>query len=169
MDHQLSEHKLILLYVIREKENIKVTDLNDFILFRGYMDYFSMQAYLQELMEAGLILLVSREEAQYYTLHPDGEKLVELFRARIPHSIREDIRTYAKNSCMGDSPLVEVDAKIEEIREGHFEVRCIVRDYDRTVLDFIKQVSDEAQANTIRNLWLQKGMNVYWNLLKELS
>ena len=48
------------------------------------MDYFSMQAYLQELMEAGLILLVSREEAQYYTLHPDGEKLVELFRLEFP-------------------------------------------------------------------------------------
>lgn len=169
MDHQLSENKLILLYVIREKENIKATDLSDFVLFRGYMDYFSMQNYIAELCESRLIAEMTMDEMLYYTLLPQGEEVVELFRARIPHSIREEIRNYAKNSCLEDSPLMEVDAKIEKLGEDRFEVRCQVRDYDRPVLDFIKIAIDEEAAYHIRNQWLQKGMSVYWNLLKELN
>ena len=169
MDHQLSENKLILMYIIREKENIKVSDLSDYVLFRGYMDYFSMQNYLAELCDSNLVLEVRKDGVRYYTLHPQGEEVVELFKARIPHSIREEIRDYAKNSCLDDSPLIEVDAKIEKVAEERYEVRCLVRDYDRTVLDFIKTAPDEQAAYQIRNQWLQKGMNVYWNLLKELA
>ena len=94
---------------------------------------------------------------------------MELFKARIPHSIREEIREYAENSCVDGSPLMEVDAKIEKIGEERYEVRCLVRDYDRTVLDFIRTVADEQAAYQIRNQWLKKGMSVYWNLLKELN
>ncbi len=169
MDHQLSENKLILMYVIREKENIQASDLSDYVLFRGYMDYFSMQNYIAELCEAGLVLEVIKDELRYYTLHPQGEEVVELFKARIPHSIREEIREYAENSCVDGSPLMEVDAKIEKIEEERYEVRCLVRDYDRTVLDFIRTVADEQAAYQIRNQWLKKGMSVYWNLLKELN
>lgn len=169
MDQQLSENKLILLYIIREKENIKATDLSDFVLFRDYMDYFSMQNYIAELCEGNLIVEMMVQETLYYTLHPQGEEVVELFRARIPHSIREEIRDYAKNSCLEDSPLMEVDAKINQLGEGRYEVCCQVRDYDRLVLDFIKTAMDEEAAYRIRNQWLQKGMSVYWNLLKELN
>jgi len=135
MDQQLSENKLILLYIIREKENIKATDLSDFVLFRDYMDYFSMQNYIAELCEGNLIVEMMVQETLYYTLHPQGEEVVELFRARIPHSIREEIRDYAKNSCLEESPLMEVDAKINQLSEGRYEVCCQVRDYDRLVLD----------------------------------
>ena len=169
MDQQLSENKLILMYIIREKENIQISDLTDFVLFRGYMDYFAMQNYIDELLEAGLVLEVSKDDVRYYTLHPHGEEVVELFRARIPHSIREEIREYAKNSCLNGSPLMEVDAKIEKIGEERYEIRCQVRDYDRTVMDFIKTAADEQAAFQIRNQWLQKGMSVYWNLLKEFN
>ena len=169
MDHQLSENKLILMYVIREKENIQASDLSDYVLFRGYMDYFSMQNYIAELCEAGLVLEVIKDDLRYYTLHPQGEEVVELFKARIPHSIREEIREYAENSCVDGSPLMEVDAKIEKIGEDRYEVLCLVRDYDRTVLDFIRTAADEQAAFGIRNQWLQKGMSVYWNLLKELN
>lgn len=169
MDHQLSENKLILLYIIREKENIKATDLSDFVIFRGYMDYFSMQSYIGELCDAGLVVEVMMDDTLYYTLHPQGEEVVELFRARIPHSTREDIRNYAKNSCLNGSPLLEVDAKIEKLGEEHYEVHCQVRDYDRPVLDFIKKAAEEQAAFRIRNEWLKKGMSVYWNLLKELN
>jgi len=140
MDHQLSENKLILMYVIREKENIQASDLSDYVLFRGYMDYFSMQNYIAELCEAGLVLEVVKDDLRYYTLHPQGEEVVELFKARIPHSIREEIREYAENSCVDGSPLMEVDAKIEKIGEERYEVRCLVRDYDRTVLDLLEQL-----------------------------
>ena len=169
MDHQFSEHKLILLYIIREKEIIKVSDLSDFVMFRGYMDYFSMQNYISELCDAALIAETVIDGMQGYQLLSQGKEVVELFRTRIPHSIREDIREYATNSYLKGSPLLEVDATIEQKAEERFEVKCVARDYDKVLLSFIKITSDEETANQVRNEWLQKGMTVYWNLLKEIG
>lgn len=169
MDHQLSENKLILLYTIHEKMNIKATDLFDFILYHGYMDYFSLQNYMTELVDAGLVVEINQNEEVYYTTLPTGDEVLEMFRARIAHSTREDIRSYALNSELGDSPLMGVDAEIEKINEGHYEVHCRVLDYDRAVMDFLKQASSEEMANKVRNNWLQKGMSVYLNITKELN
>ena len=169
MDHQLSQNKLILLYLIREKENITPAELSDFVLFRGYMDYFTMQNYIAELLEAGLIVSLSANDRAYYTLHPQGEEVVELFRARIPHSIREEIRDYAQNSFLHGSPLLEVEAKIEKQAEEKYAVRCLIKDYDQTVMDVLLMAGSQEEAYQIRNNWQKKGMSVYWNLLRELN
>ena len=169
MDHQLSENKLVLLYTIHEQENIKQRDLFDFVQFGGYMSFFDMQSCMQELEEAHLVVEMNQGETVYYTTLPEGDTVVEMFRARIPHSIREDIRNYVKNAVLSGSPLRDVDASIEKLDEDHYEVRCCVRDYDRSVLDFVKTASSEEAAYHIRNEWLKKGMSVYWNIVKELS
>ncbi|MCF0135813.1 MAG: DUF4364 family protein [Lachnospiraceae bacterium] len=170
MDHQPSENKLILLYLIHEKENIKSTDLYDFVLFHGYMEYFTLQSMLAEMELSGLVVEMQHGGEVYYTTLPEGDTIVEMFRARIPHSIREDIRSYALNSEIhGDSPLMGADVEIEKKDEEHYEVRCRVLDYDRAVLDIMKTATSEEMANRVRNTWLQKGMSVYWNIIKELD
>ena len=169
MDSQLSEKKLILLYLISKSDTITPTELSDFVLFRGYMDYFSMQNYMEELVESELVVYIKSEDQLYYTLHPQGDEVVELFRARIPHSIREDINTYTKNSFLHGSPLLEAEAIIERKPDDQYQVLCRIMDYDRTVLELKASAVSEEAANTIRNHWRQKGMNIYWNLLKEVN
>jgi predicted transcriptional regulator len=168
MDNQLSENKLILLYLIREKENITPAELSDFILFRGYMDYFAMENYITELLESELILRLKLDDKVYYTLHPQGEEVVELFRARIPHSIREDIRIYAQNSFLHRSPLLAAEAQVESDSE-ECTVTCRIYDYDRSVLEVRVTAGSEEEVNRIRNAWQQKGMAIYWNVLKEIG
>ena len=168
MDNQLSQNKLILLYLIREKENITPAELSDYVLFRGYMDYFSMENYITELLESELILRLKLNDKVYYTLHPQGEEVVELFRARIPHSIREDIRAYAQNSFLHRSPLLETDVKIEPEQDTYMVI-CRIVDYDQNVLEARVSADTEEAARQIRNDWRQKGMAIYWNLLKEVG
>lgn len=168
MDNQLSENKLILLYLIREKENITSAELSDYILFRGYMDYFTMENYITELIESKLVLRLKMNDKIYYTLYPQGEEVVELFRARIPHSIREDIRAYAQNSFLHRSPLLEAEARIEP-DQGAYLVTCQILDYDQNVLEARISAGSEEEARLIRNAWRQKGMSIYWNLLKEVG
>lgn len=170
MDHQISENKLILLYTIHEKENIKSSDLYDFILFHGYMEYFTLQSCLQELEQTSLIVEIVQLGDMYYTTTPEGDTIIEMFRARIDHSIREDIRSYALNSELHvNSPLIGADVEIVKKDDVHFEVHCRILDYDRAVMEFIKTASSEEMANRIRNAWLQKGLSVYWNITKELN
>lgn len=169
LDHQLPVNKLILLYAVYEQENVKSSDLFDFILFHGYMDYFSMQNYIAELEQAGLMLEVSEDSTVYYTLLPEGDSVVKMFYSRIPHSIREDIRNYAKNLFLNESPLVSCDADIRQTGDDRYEVRCHVRDYARPLLDYVQTATSLEEANQIRNKWLKKGLSVYWNITKELK
>lgn len=168
MDQQLSENKLILLYMIYEKENISESDLMDFVIFHMYMDFFTMQNCMDELEQQGLIVKIEAEGTVYYTLLPEGDEVVKLFYSRIPHSIREDIRVYAKDSLLHDSALMNADVQIQNKGGSHFEVTCRVLDDTRTVLSFVMTADSEEGANRIRNQWLQKGISVYMNLLKEL-
>ncbi len=168
MDNQLSENKLILLYLIREKDNITVPEMADFVIFRGYMDYFSMGSYVAELVEARLVLELCRDEHKYYTLHPQGIELVEMFRARIPHSIREEIRSYAQNSFLHGSAYLEAAVRTEGAGRS-ISVSCMIRDYDRIVLTLSLSASSEEEAARIRDNWYKKGMSVYWNLLRDIG
>lgn len=169
MDHQLSENKLILLYIIHEKENIKAADLYDFVLYHGYMEYFALQNYMAELEETALVVEMPQGGEVYYTTLPEGDMIIEMFRARIPHSIREDIRNYAQHSPDNESPLLGADAEIRKINDEHYEVHCRVLDYDRAVMDLLKTAASEEMANRIRNAWMQKGLSFYRNITKELN
>jgi len=171
MDHQISENKLILLYMIHEKENITETDLYDFILYRAYMhmDFFTIQDLLEDLIRQGLAVKIENEGVTYYTLLPEGDEVVTMFRSRIPHSIREDIRTYANDSFYRDSPLMSAQAHCEKTSEGLYEVTLTVMDYDRAVMTFIMPADTEESAERIQTDWLKKGLNVYMNLLKEMK
>ena len=53
--NHLTSNKLIVLYLIQEKGDMTRIDLFDYILFKGYMDYFTLQQYVNELAEAKLI------------------------------------------------------------------------------------------------------------------
>lgn len=168
MDHQISENKLILLYIIHEKENIKASELNDFVLFHGYMEYFTLQNALADLEMTSLIVKLTQEGDVYYTSLPEGDTIIEMFRTRIDHSIREEIRDYASHSGIVESPLVGPSVEILK-KEDHYEVYCRVLDYDRVVMEFIKSAASEEMANHIRNTWFQKGMSLYRNITKELN
>lgn len=169
MDDQVSENKLILLYMIYEKENISESGLVDFVIFRMYMDFFTMQSCMDELEQQGLIVRIESGGQAYYTLMPEGDQVVQLFYSRIPHSIREDIRTYAKDSFLHDSPLMNVSSVCEQKDEHHYVVTCQVLDNDRPVLSFLVTADTPEGANRIRSDWTQKGMSIYMDLLKELG
>lgn len=164
-DNHLTGNKLIILYIIQQKGSISGIELSDFVIFRGYMDYFTLQQYLEELSESGLLI----EEASSFTLTETGIDVIDTFRSRIPHSVRETIDEFVKTSMVGRSSMLEIDVIITQpVDHNHYTVECIVRDYDKTPFTFKTQVSSEAEAYTIRNNWLQKGMSIYRNLISDL-
>lgn len=167
MDNQLTE-KLILLYLIREKDNITPTELSDFIIFRGYMDYFDLGSYLNELIGSGMVLELKRDGNAYYTLHPSGVEAVEMFRARIPHSIREEIRDYAQNSFLHSSTLLEAEILTEPC-EKSIQLTGRILDFDSPVMEVHFEAKTEEEAAVIRDNWYKKGLSIYYNVLRDIG
>lgn len=163
-DNHLTGNKLLILFIIQQKESISGIELTEFVGYNEYMDYFTLQQYLDELSESKLIIM---DDAGYH-LTETGAEVINTFRSRIPHSMREQISEYAKTSKLSRSSMLELDVRVTPGENGHYTVECIVRDYDQTPFVFNIQADTEADAYVIRNNWLQKGMSIYRNLLSEL-
>ncbi len=158
-DAQLTENKLILLFIIQQRRSVSSIELSDLVLFKGYMDYFTMQELLQELHEAELIL----EQDAVYTLTEAGQAVVDTFRTRIPNSTRDEITEYVQTASFGRSTMLEPHAEILPNK-----VRVSITDYDQEIFSMYIPASSEEECYRIRNNWQQKGMIIYRNILSDL-
>ena len=84
-------NKLILLYILREKGCISRSELADFVLYHKYMDYFSLDQYIIELEDSGLLSSAKENNRILYHITRKGCETLNLFQLRIPHSLRREI------------------------------------------------------------------------------
>ena len=77
---QLAEHKLIILHLL-QKMGIALSnsEICQFLLEKNYMDYFSIQQYLTELVDAGWLEKSWEQNNTRYTLTDEGDEIVNYF------------------------------------------------------------------------------------------
>ena len=80
---QLAEHKLLLLYIF-ERFSIPLTNtqITEFIMEKEYLNYFSLQQYLTELVSSGLLEYNINEENDSYILTQKGMSALRYFKNR---------------------------------------------------------------------------------------
>ena len=151
-------NKLILLYILREKGCIARSELSDFVLYHKYMDYFALDQYLMELEDSGLITSSDENHRITYSITRSGYETLNLFQLRIPHSLRREIP-----STMG------LDVSLQQDTDGRYTVTCYVRDYDTHLFELVFHASTQEEAAHIRSCWLQRGLLLYRNLIRDLN
>lgn len=76
----LAENKLIILYLIEKIEiPLSNSEICQFALEKNLMDYFSVQQYLSELVESGLLEMATENNSTRYTITSDGEDTLNYF------------------------------------------------------------------------------------------
>ena len=85
-------YKLIILYML-DKVDFPLTNsqISEFVLDKGYTDYFKLQQALSELADGGLILKESTHNRTLFHLTEDGKGTIHLFRDKISKPIQDDI------------------------------------------------------------------------------
>ena len=80
-------YKLIILYML-DKVDFPLTNsqISEFVLDKGYTDYFKLQQALSELADGGLILKESTHNRTLFHLTEDGKGTIHLFRDK--YSVR---------------------------------------------------------------------------------
>ena len=99
MAEQNMQYKLMVLYMLGKVDfSLTYAHLSDFILGRGYTDYFNLQQTIAELTEAGLIHQETLRSTTYYMITPEGEETIGYFSSRISLAIREDIDAWLREN-----------------------------------------------------------------------
>ena len=169
MDEQNMQYKLMVLYMLSKVDfSLTYTHISDFILGRGYTDYFSLQQAIAELTEAGLVHQETLRSTTYYMITPEGEETIGFFKSRISLPIREDIDHWLKENHLAMLNDVSVRADYYRDTEGNYEVRCTIREKKTDIFDLHLKVTDEPVAKAMCKQWKAKNQSIYEYVMKEL-
>ena len=141
-------YKLIILYML-DKVDFPLTNsqISEFVLDKGYTDYFKLQQALSELADGGLILKESTHNRTLFHLTEDGKGTIHLFQDKNEVSVKAD---YMKNAG-------------EE-----YSVRCQVFENHEPLIDLTLSVPTEKEAAAIALNWQKKNQVVYAWLMSQL-
>ena len=86
------EIKTIILFIIDSyRAPIDNGIVTDIFMSHEFVDYFSMQQYIDELIESGLLSLYEDEKSHKYSITDIGREAVEGFCPSIPITVRKKI------------------------------------------------------------------------------
>lgn len=163
-------YKLIILYML-QKVNFPLTNaqISDYILDRGYTNYFHLQQAISEMLDTHLVEVETIRNTSYYQMTEEGRHTLEFFVKEISSEIRDDIDQYLKDNSYEMRNEVSTIADYYKNTRQEYEVRCQVREQNSSLIDLTLTVPSEKAAKTICNNWKTKSQAVYSFLMKTLA
>lgn len=169
MAKPLTLYKLIVLYML-DRVSFPMTNdqISEYILTKGYMDYFKLQQTISELIDTELVKAEVIRNNTYYTIVPKGREVCHYFQSKISAEIRHDIKQYIKDNEYELREEVSVLSSYYKTVEAEYMVECVVKEQGEDLIKLGLRVSTEEQANTICNKWKEKSSDVYSYLVNTL-
>ena len=162
---RLAENKLIILYLV-EKMGIALSnsEICQFSLEKNYMDYFSVQQYLSELVEAGWLEKNRDKNNTRYTLTDEGEEIINYFIKHISEEAKNEINLYVQENSRRIRAEYEVTAHYFLELNNDYLVKCSLCDGDGTnLMEISVPVATQQQAQLICKNW-KKNVSRYMEI-----
>jgi predicted transcriptional regulator len=98
----LAESKLIMLYIFNKiKVPLSNLEITKIILENNFMNYFSLQNYLNDMIESGLLKYATDEDKKKITVTEEGIHVLSLFQKRIQDNKKDTIDEYLNQLGIG--------------------------------------------------------------------
>lgn len=168
---QIAQRKLIILQLIKSMGiPLSNSEICQFLLNKDYMNYFTVQQYLSELVDVGWLKKNREQNSTRYTLTFDGEDTINYFSHHIPSDIKNEIRTYAKENSKRIREEYAVTANYFLELNGDYLVKCSLCDYNGAPMMEISLsvVSKEIAQNVCRN-WRKNVSALYGSFMQQLA
>ncbi len=168
--HQLAEHKLIILYLVKKMGiALSNSEICQFLLEKNYMDYFTVQQYLAELVSAGWLDKVREQNSTRYTLTEDGEDVLMYFMNHISEQAKNEIYVYVQENQNRIRAEYAVTANYFLELNDDYLVKCGLCDQNgATLMEISVTVATKKQAQTICQNWRKNVSALYGNIMTSL-
>ena len=170
IDREFTENKIIILYMLNEIAlPVSGLHLTDILVRNAFMNYFSQQESISELLDSKMIKEYTDETGKnFYIITEDGKKAVQLLNDIIPIPIRQAF----------DNRKNEIRQKIKrdwEINARHYiddndnhYVRCYVRDGDAFLIDMKISAGNEKLASKMCSNWKRNVEKIYSMVISKM-
>jgi len=169
-NEQFTEDKLLLLFALNEL-NMPITGLyiTDLMLEPGYMNYFSIQLALNELIEKENVEATPDNDGiPMYTITDKGRETLSQFSHLIPKCLESQYSQHISSERSKIKKQLEVNALYFVDTENNYYVRCFVRDKGTYLIDLKLPASDKADAIEICKNWQNNSAAIYMKILNIL-
>lgn len=165
----LTLYKLMVLYMLNKVDfPLTNSQISEFILDKGYTNYFSLQQAIHDLADTELIRTEQIHNNSYYTITAAGEETLDFFGHKIPEEIKSEIDQFFAEHKYHLRNENEVTADYYEEKKDSYMVHCEIRDKKELLVSVTLNVTDEDQAITICDNWRDRHGNVYDYLIHTL-
>ena len=129
-------YKLIILYML-DKVDFPLTNsqISEFILDKGYNNYFTVQRAFHELEEENMLRVKQIRNMSHYALSDEGSEAIEMFEYQIPNSIKEDIAQFLKEKEYELRKEASVTADFYPSKGDEYTVNLKIREKENLLLE----------------------------------
>lgn len=168
-NQELSLNKLIILYMLNIL-NTPLTNskISEFVLNNGYTNYFSLQEYLNQMVETNLLKTTKSINETLYHITESGKTTLDFFENRIPDSTKSEIIQYLNENKLEIKSTLEISADYIPGLKGNYLVHCIAKEKDEILLELKVTVYEKEYALKICENWKEANHEIYKNLLSDL-
>ena len=166
---ELAQNKLLLLYIIKESTlDFSKNQLTEFILEKNYMNFFSIQQYLSELVNSEFIELVDTENEQQYKLLEKGNIALDYFVGKIPEKIKSDLEVEFQSQKLQQKKETQVLSEHYKREDGQYVINLKLVENGDTLFSLYLNVASEKQAEMIGDSWKERTDFIYSETIKLL-
>ena len=164
------ENKLILLYLINKMDlPLSRSQVTDFVREGEYMDYYTLQQTLAEMVEGVYLEKIQDNNNTRYSITDEGVTTLEYFESHIPGAIRSRINKYVHDHFNTVKRDFEVTATYFLDNEtNEYIVKCGVYEDKRILMEINVSVVSRDQAKMIQSNWKGHVSEIYMNILNEM-
>lgn len=166
---ELAENKLLLLYIF-EKLEIPITnaEITQIILENNFINYFTLQQYLAELISSKFLMYTDNESDRRIELTEKGYKVLSLFENRISKNKKEatDVYLAEKSEKIKEDVTVTSEYTIEN--NNNFIVNLKAYENSSVLIDIKLNVASNKQARALCAKWKTDSSKLYGKIIEFL-
>ena len=149
------EHKIMLLMLVNRMDiPISNSQITQFALEENYMNFYSVQQYLTDMVEIDYLDCSQDDNTVRYTITGEGLKALETFANYVPGHHKNRIAKYVAENRREVMKGFETTANhFYDHNSGEYLVKCGVYDYDALLMEINLPVVTKEQALLICNNW----------------
>lgn len=159
-----AEVKVLICYILDSvSEPVSATGLCELLNFEGIANIFEVSDNIETLIKNGHIVCVSKED-DLYTVTESGSDVAKTLKSTVPLTIRDKACKATLNMLARIRHTNETDIAIT--REGdNTYITCSALDNNRSIMSVKLLVSDENQAISIKNKFIENPSEIYSQII----
>ena len=162
-----SEIKLIILFIIDSfnapLDNGQITDI---FMHHSFVDYFTMQECLDEMIEAELADIYVEDGIRKYILTQLGQNSLGYFADRLPKTVREKLLTSVRRYRKRLREELEVSAVWRPVNELEYVVDCSVSESGAPLLSLSISAGSKDAAREMAERFKKNPQKIYSEIIR---